>query len=53
MNVQARQQPIANKRADNSYYKIPDEAETTTVYDFTCQKTGNNSNQYYNQKTFV
>jgi hypothetical protein len=49
MNAQARQQPITNKRADNSYYQITDEAKTTTVYDFTSQPAGNNSNQYYDQ----
>jgi len=45
MNIEARQQPIADKRADNSYYQIADKPEAATSHDLTGQPAGYNTNQ--------
>lgn len=34
MDTYSRQQPVANVRTDNTYYKIPDESEAGPSHDF-------------------
>jgi hypothetical protein len=53
MDAQPRQQPIANEGPDNSDYQIPNEPESATVNEFSCQPSGNNADQYDDGETFV
>jgi hypothetical protein len=44
MNAQARQNPITDKCADNTYDQIPDEPEAPTSHDLAGQPAGENTN---------
>jgi hypothetical protein len=53
MNVQSRQQPIANERSDNSHDQVSDEPKSTHSNNLTSQPPSNNADDYYDDKAFV
>jgi hypothetical protein len=53
MNIQLRQQPVADEGANNSDYQVTNEAKSSPVDQFTRQPTGNDTNKYYYNEAFV
>jgi hypothetical protein len=53
MDADLRQQPVANKCADNAYYQIADESEPGPPYDLSCQPASDETDEQYDQKTFI
>jgi hypothetical protein len=53
MDADLRQQPVANKRADNAYYQIADESESGPPYDLSGQPASDETDEQYDQKTFI
>jgi hypothetical protein len=53
MDADLRQQPVANKRADNAYYQIADESESGPPDDLSSQPAGNKTDEQYDQQTFI
>jgi hypothetical protein len=53
MDADLRQQPVANERADNAYYEIADESESGPPYDLSGQPASNETDEQYDQKTFI
>jgi hypothetical protein len=53
VNTKPRQEPIANKGADQTDYQITDQSKTATLHHPACQPSGNNSDNNYNKKTLI
>jgi hypothetical protein len=53
VNTKLRQQPIADKRADQADYQIADEPKPATLHNFTCQPPSNNTDNDYDQQTLT
>src|SRR5271154_4596395 len=53
MNVQSRQQPIADKRADNSDDQISDKPDAAAFHDIAGQPACDNADEHDDEKAFV
>jgi hypothetical protein len=53
VNIQTRQQPIADERADHSDDQIPDETKAAASYNLTRQPAGDDANHDYDKETLV
>jgi len=53
MDTNSRQQPVANKCADNTYEEIADKSESGPPHDFSGQPASNKTDYQFDQKTFI
>src|ERR1700682_5254317 len=53
MDAEARQQPIADERADDADQEIADEAKAGPLDDLTRQPAGDETDEQYDEQTFV
>jgi hypothetical protein len=53
MDAKPRQQPIANERTEKANYQIANQAKPTPFHHSACQPSGNNSDDYDDQKALI
>ena len=53
MDAEARQQPIADERADDADQEIADQAKAGPLDDLTRQPTGDETDEQDDEQTFV
>jgi hypothetical protein len=53
VNTDARQQPIADKRADQAYNQIADQSEAAAFHHSAGEPARNNANNQDDQETFI
>jgi hypothetical protein len=53
MNADLRQQPVTDEGADNSDYQVTNDPETGTLDDLSGEPAGDETNQQYDNETFI